>query len=126
MAITDRTTTQIQKSTLISRDLSWLKFNQRVLDQAKKPDRNFFDKLKFMAITSSNLDEFFMIRVGSLYNYLDYNKERVDYSSLREIPFKKEYAGNYASGKILGNISPEIENIYREMIEKLELKLVVT
>jgi polyphosphate kinase len=93
MAITDRTTTQIQKSTLISRDLSWLKFNQRVLDQAKKPDRNFFDKLKFMAITSSNLDEFFMIRVGSLYNYLDYNKERVDYSSLREIPFKKKLLG---------------------------------
>jgi len=93
MAVTDRTTTQIQKSTLISRDLSWLKFNHRVLDQAKKPERNFFDKLKFMAITSSNLDEFFMIRVGSLYNYLDYKKERIDYSSLREIPFKKKLLG---------------------------------
>ena len=46
-----------------------------------------------MAITSSNLDEFFMIRVGSLYNYLDYQKERVDYSSLREIPFKKKLFG---------------------------------
>ena len=89
MAISDRTLTQIQKSSLISRDLSWLKFNQRVLDQAKKPNRNFFDKLKFMAITSSNLDEFFMIRLGSLYNYLDYHKERIDYSSLREIPFKR-------------------------------------
>jgi len=93
MAETDRTSTQIQKSTLISRDLSWLKFNNRVLDQAKKNNRNFFDKLKFMAITSSNLDEFFMIRVGSLYNYLDYQKERVDYSSLREIPFKKKLLG---------------------------------
>lgn len=89
MVSTDRNSSQIKKSKFISRDLSWLKFNQRVLDQAKKPNRNFFDKLKFMAITSSNLDEFFMIRVGSLYNYLDYNKERVDYSSLREIPFKK-------------------------------------
>ena len=90
MITTDRTTTYIEKSKFISRDLSWLKFNQRVLDQAKKPNRNFFDKLKFMAITSSNLDEFFMIRVGSLYNYLDYQKERIDYSSLREIPFKKK------------------------------------
>lgn len=90
MVITDRTTTQIEKSKFISRDLSWLKFNHRVLDQAKRENRNFFDKLKFMAITSSNLDEFFMIRVGSLYNYLDYQKERVDYSSLREIPFKKK------------------------------------
>lgn len=89
MSATDRTSSQIEKSKFISRDLSWLKFNQRVLDQAKKPNRNFFDKLKFMAITSSNLDEFFMIRVGSLYNYLDFNKERIDYSSLREIPFRK-------------------------------------
>ena len=88
--MTDRTTTQIARSNFISRDLSWLKFNQRVLDQAKKPDLNFFEKLKFMAITSSNLDEFFMIRVGSLYNYLDYSKERVDYSTLREVPFKKK------------------------------------
>ncbi|MCK5703115.1 MAG: polyphosphate kinase 1, partial [Cyclobacteriaceae bacterium] len=90
MITTDRTTTYIEKSKFISRDLSWLKFNHRVLDQAKKSNRNFFDKLKFMAITSSNLDEFFMIRVGSLYNYLDYQKERIDYSSLREIPFKKK------------------------------------
>lgn len=93
MAVSDRTTTQIYRSSLISRDLSWLKFNHRVLDQSKKPKRNFFDKLKFMAITSSNLDEFFMIRVGSLYNYLDYHKERVDYSSLRELPFRKRLLG---------------------------------
>jgi polyphosphate kinase len=90
MAVIDRTSTQIQKSNLISRDLSWIKFNHRVLDQARKQGRNFFDKLKFMAITASNLDEFFMIRVGSLYNYIDYHKERVDYSSLREIPFKRK------------------------------------
>ena len=79
----------IEQSNYISRDLSWLKFNDRVLDQAKNPDRGLFDRLKFLAITASNLDEFFTIRVGSLYNYLDYNKERVDYSGLREIPFRK-------------------------------------
>src|SRR5690606_17115288 len=78
----------IQQSDLVSRDLSWLKFNERVLDQSKKTQRIVFEKLKFLAITASNLDEFFMIRVGSLYNYLDYDKERVDYSGLREEPFK--------------------------------------
>lgn len=78
----------INSSDLISRDLSWLKFNDRVLDQSKKETRTIFEKLKFLAITASNLDEFFMIRVGSLYNYLDYDKERVDYSGLREDPFK--------------------------------------
>ena len=87
---TDRISSSIASSNFISRDLSWLKFNDRVLDQAKKKGRHFFEKLKFMAITSSNLDEFFMIRVGSLYNYIDYGKERIDYSGLREKPFRKK------------------------------------
>ena len=79
----------IVQSDFISRDLSWLKFNERVLDQAEDNERNLFDRLKFLAITASNLDEFFSIRVGSLYNYLDYGKERVDYSGMREVPFRK-------------------------------------
>ncbi|MFY7826907.1 MAG: polyphosphate kinase 1, partial [Flectobacillus sp.] len=66
----------IEKSDYISRDLSWLKFDERVLDQARDPRRNVFDRLKFLAITASNLDEFFSIRVGSLYNYIDFGKER--------------------------------------------------
>ncbi len=79
----------IIQSDFISRDLSWLKFNERVLDQVRDTDRSLFDRLKFLAITASNLDEFFSIRVGSLYNYLDYGKERVDYSGMREVPFRK-------------------------------------
>ncbi|MDR7130732.1 polyphosphate kinase [Algoriphagus sp. 4150] len=88
LAVVEKYDSIIQQSDLVSRDLSWLKFNERVLDQSKKMHRNVFEKLKFLAITASNLDEFFMIRVGSLYNYLDYDKERVDYSGLREEPFK--------------------------------------
>ncbi|MFN4087166.1 MAG: polyphosphate kinase 1 [Spirosomataceae bacterium] len=79
----------IIQSNLISRDLSWLKFNDRVLDQAKKEELSLPERLKFMAITASNLDEFFTIRVGSLYNYLDYGKQRVDYSGLKEHTFRK-------------------------------------
>ncbi len=60
---------KINNSDLISRDLSWTQFNYRVLDQAKRTSRNILDRLKFIAITASNLDEFMMIRVGSLYNY---------------------------------------------------------
>lgn len=85
----DKVNELIEQSDFISRDLSWLKFNERVLDQACDPMRSVFDRLKFLAITASNLDEFFSIRVGSLYNYLDYGKERVDYSGLREVPFRK-------------------------------------
>jgi polyphosphate kinase len=85
----EKANTLVQQSDIISRDLSWLKFNDRVLDQATDEERNLFDRLKFLAITSSNLDEFFSIRIGSLYNYLDFGKERLDYSGLREIPFRK-------------------------------------
>lgn len=80
---------QILDSNFISRDLSWLQFNYRVLDQARHIDRSIFERLKFLAITASNLDEFCTIRLGSLYNYLDYGKERYDYSGLREQPFRK-------------------------------------
>jgi polyphosphate kinase len=86
---TKKTGSIISQSNLISRDLSWLQFNYRVLDQAMKVERNIFERLKFLTITASNLDEFFMIRVGSLYNYIDYGRERVDYSGLREMPFKQ-------------------------------------
>jgi polyphosphate kinase len=80
----------IKQSNYISRDLSWLKFNERVLDQARNNQLKFADRLKFLAITESNLDEFFTIRLGSLYNYLDYGKERIDYSGLREKKFKRK------------------------------------
>jgi polyphosphate kinase len=88
LTTTDKIVQQIDESNYISRDLSWLKFNYRVLDQAKHIDRSIFDRLKFLSITASNLDEFCTIRLGSLYNYIDYGKERFDYNGLREEPFR--------------------------------------
>ncbi|WP_033316972.1 polyphosphate kinase 1 [Pontibacter roseus] len=102
--LVNKVSDQIKRSKYISRDLSWLRFNYRVLDQARDTSRSLFDRLKFMAITASNLDEFFMIRLGSLYNYIDYGKERLDYSGLRELPFRKkllDYAHRFVNDQYL-------------------------
>lgn len=58
----------------IKRDISWLAFNQRVLQEAQDDDVHIYDRLRFLGIFSNNLDEFYRVRVGTLTKMLTLNK----------------------------------------------------
>jgi polyphosphate kinase len=66
LAIERRGTGPLVENPLLNRELSWIEFNSRVLDEALDPSQPLLERLKFLSIFSGNLDEFFMVRVSGL------------------------------------------------------------
>ena len=67
----------------VNRELSWLEFNYRVLSEARDKNLPLFERLKFLSITSSNLDEFFMVRVASLKDMVHAKYTKPDIAGLK-------------------------------------------
>ncbi len=70
------------KSLYINREVSWLEFNQRVLEEAKRKDLPLMERIKFLAITASNLDEFMQVRVGGLTSMIKKGIRKKDLTGL--------------------------------------------
>ena len=68
--------TSTDRSLYFNRELSWMEFNDRVLQLAEDPSVPLLERLKFLAIVSSNLDEFFMVRVAGLHDQIDAGIEK--------------------------------------------------
>src|SRR6516165_8333398 len=74
---------------LLDRDLSWLEFNQRVLHEAEDDRTPLLERVKFLAIVSSNLDEFFMKRIGLLTHKLS---DQIVGPALDQTPSRQQQA----------------------------------
>ncbi|NBX77599.1 MAG: polyphosphate kinase 1 [Proteobacteria bacterium] len=76
---------------LVHRDLSWLQFNERVLAEAQNPKHLLLERVKFLAISASNLDEFFSIRVSALEKSLSKAKKAFDFSKAQFLSETQEH-----------------------------------
>jgi len=97
-----------------NRELSWLRFNQRVLDEARDVTVPLLERLKFVAIFTSNLDEFFMIRVGSLDDMANLDRKSVDVRS--GMTPQEQLDAIYAA---VGPLYKEREKVYAEIKKEL-------
>ena len=102
------------KNIYINREISWLSFNARVLQEANDPNVPLIERIKFLGIFSSNLDEFFRVRVATVRRMVDFGKKA------------KTYIGNDPK-KILNNIqkivkrqTKKFEVTYQNILEELE------
>ena len=100
---------------LENRELSWLKFNKRVIEEAADINTPLLERLSFSAIYQSNLDEFFMVRVGSLTDKEKENNKKKDSKS--GLTPSQQLDSVYTAVR---RLQPKVEEIFRKNMEELK------
>jgi polyphosphate kinase len=110
----------LPKHHLQNRDLSWLDFNQRVLEEATDVSVPLFERLKFISIYTNNLNEFFMIRVGSLLDVFYQNADALDLRTTT--PLKEVIKSVYKKVDSINNIR---DQVYVEVTQSLQTQGII-
>jgi polyphosphate kinase len=109
-------------SNLIDRELSWLSFNERVLDLAADPSTPLLERVRFMAIFSSNLDEFYMVRVASVLSNLEDGSPMTASPDIEPSVLMKEISRR--THELVARQSQILKNDILPQLRKSEIELV--
>ncbi len=102
------------KNKYINRELSWLKFNDRVLFESQNIENPLYERVKFLSIAGSNLDEFFMVRVAGLYSQI---KQEVDSLSSDGLTPDEQMEEQFVDFVIDEALSEKEESMLMEQLE---------
>ena len=102
-----------EKNLMIDRELSWIKFNERVLDEARSKDNPLMERMRFISIFQSNYEEFFRVRVGSIIDqYLIESDETDEFAGKAK---KKQLKNIFNATKAL---LPRLDTAFDEILYK--------